>query len=857
MTEYRLSRPALPLVLIVVVALLMLEPSSAYSRITETETVQPPTRLARGVESGNGPSGIAISEVLFDPTSGAPEWVELKNYSATPLSIRQYGITNQDNAFYRIPGALPDVPAGAFVVLLFDGAGSAGDDYDFGDNVATLHTAPPLVNVLEAADQIALYNATGGLPQSVYLPLALRTYSPITPPVPNPNPILPQNPIVHFVAWGAAPAPDEEVDAVTEGLWPAGSYLDTSQKPGRDALQPGGSIGVASDVPANSPGDWTFYLPANTTRGAANPLPTPFFRNPTDGSSICTSDPNTTGLDLVTFGWSAEQGATGYRLEVDDDPAFGSPLIGVNVTDSFYTHASEFAAGTYYFRVRTLGAGSAVGPFSPANDVTFVDCVELIQQNAQSIAPVLLGVTPKIQHKDTNMLILDGEPATGTARWDAAHESDGDDTSGNGTAVRVSPLDNMYCTRASISMIVAYHGGELSQDRIAFEGYGGGPPESDFGYGIGMWPNELTNQGTGRNIFNWAMNDNVVTSARGKPTYEQVKTWIDGGRPLLVVENNDVHSVVLDGYWDLGLVQFAHRVDPWTGTGNWQVYSLWNISEHHAPPSGVTPRSDEDADGDTISDMVDDSDADGVVDFDESRRFLTNRTVADSDSDLVEEKEDIYEYVFLSNGTYSPLSSDIDGDGVRKELDRDNDRAADASSAAGIGQDGCEDSDRDGKYEPTEGETFNFNPADDVALHIRLTWPLFGSDVDLHLVNPSGQDVYYGNTNPDWGELGVPCDDPFLDRDCITQCTVENTRLPKLENGVYTIRVHYYSDHDLGDTSPQVTTWFQGVQTDYGPVGLADGGWWDVATITWPTGVITPLNSEVMTGGIGSPRPEK
>ena len=137
------------------------------------------------------------------------------------------------------------------------------------------------------------------------------------------------------------------------------------------------------------------------------------------------------------------------------------------------------------------------------------------------------------------MLDLDGSTETGQSRWDSAHETDGDATAGNGTAVRANNLDNMYCTRASISMIVAYHGGKLSQDRIAFQGYGGGPPEGDLGHGIGMWPNELKNQGTGTNLFDWAMNGNAVTSSRGKPTFDQVKQFIDAGRPMLTVENND------------------------------------------------------------------------------------------------------------------------------------------------------------------------------------------------------------------------------------------------------------------------------------------------------------------------------
>ena len=206
---------------------------------------------------------------------------------------------------------------------------------------------------------------------------------------------------------------------------------------------------------------------------------------------------------------------------------------------------------------------------------------------------MLLNVTPKLQHKDTHTLNLDGDPEIGQSRWDSAHETDGDWTVGNGTPVRVSPLDNMYCTRASISMIVAYHGGNLSMDYISYWYHGEGEPEGDLGHGLGMWPNGNLAAGTGKKAFDWAMNGNAVTSSRGKPTFNQIKSWIDAFRPMLVVENNDAHSVVLNGYNTEG--ELVYRTDPWTATGSWVSLASWNISEYHVPPRlaiPLIPRSD-------------------------------------------------------------------------------------------------------------------------------------------------------------------------------------------------------------------------------------------------------------------------
>jgi len=101
---------------------------------------------------------IRINEVLFYPNSGGFEWVELENAGASPASLQDCRLTDEGGNWYIVPGALPSVPAGAFVVIVFDGAGSASDDYDFSDNVATLHSPAGMVNIFEdAADQVTLY----------------------------------------------------------------------------------------------------------------------------------------------------------------------------------------------------------------------------------------------------------------------------------------------------------------------------------------------------------------------------------------------------------------------------------------------------------------------------------------------------------------------------------------------------------------------------------------------------------------------------------------------------------------------------------------------------------------------------
>ncbi len=76
----------------------------------------------------------------------------------------------------------------------------------------------------------------------------------------------------------------------------------------------------------------------------------PTLLTPANGSCLTSSS--------VTLDWtdSTDTGCAGmgqYHLQVDDDPAFGSPLVDVNVALSTYNIAS-IASGTYYWRVQAL-----------------------------------------------------------------------------------------------------------------------------------------------------------------------------------------------------------------------------------------------------------------------------------------------------------------------------------------------------------------------------------------------------------------------------------------------------------------------------------------------------------------------
>ena len=88
-------------------------------------------------------SGLRLSEIMFYPKKAEPEWIELYNGSDQDVDIVGYEISNSKDTVYKIPETIPPVPAGAFVLVVFDGKDSTEDDSSFeGDSLATLHATP-------------------------------------------------------------------------------------------------------------------------------------------------------------------------------------------------------------------------------------------------------------------------------------------------------------------------------------------------------------------------------------------------------------------------------------------------------------------------------------------------------------------------------------------------------------------------------------------------------------------------------------------------------------------------------------------------------------------------------------------
>ncbi len=145
----------------------------------------------------------------------------------------------------------------------------------------------------------------------------------------------------------------------------------------------------------------------------------------------------------------------------------------------------------------------------------------------------------------------------------------------------------------------------------------------------------------------------------------------------------------------------------------------------------------------------------------------------------------------------------------------------------------------------------------DEDIHLQLVWQTpadsdqtdtRGSDVDLHFLNPNPRsvwnsrpwDCFWRNMNPDWGVDGDPSDDPSLDIDDVNGAGPENINLNNPEIGLtYDVGVHYYSDHNYGDSFVTVRIYIGGqLMMEMSGQEMSNQEFWHVAKIDWPSGAI-------------------
>jgi Mg-chelatase subunit ChlD len=705
------------------------------------------SRIVEPAVSTSEGTSIVINELLPAPLPGSQEWVELyhggghlvylpavaRNSSGSAtvsgaqegvspaagsaLEISGWQVSDQDGHNYTIPDALPPVPLNGYVLIYFDGQGAGADDYNFADGIAVLHTPAGLTGIFEDdADQVALYSSGDHNPSTIR----------------------------DFVAYGGLPGEDGN-DAVAAGIWNESWWVDMYVSSGAQVEERPATSGLSTGLyPGHSntdPEDWAIYQGDDRTPGAANVVPGVYWATAFDGIMM--------GSDGFALGWALVPGAT-YHLQIDDNQDFSSPLVDEILPEPRYAPVEPPPPGSYYWRVRPIDAEGHPGAWSAPLRVG-VRAVLEADSVGTGVTPAAVVVqqtlVPSIQwlrqRKDTKLLCIDGcaqgnpsnDPDTLENAWDAVHPD----------AIFTHGRNN--CVRASVAMVATRYGGDLSQDRIGyqmFEVWGDpaqphvGQPDRDLGH------DSTTSVGgndgsTAMDLLEWALNVAAANihyeihscgwvnqGATAHPTWNDVTTWINAGRPILEAHANchntpnnpatpqnescdcSWHATVIAGYRTLaGGVHQVRNLDPWSGP-TWVDYEddpataaneTFFMDFNYVPPAAAPGvRSDEPS-------IWTDSDGDRIMDFDELMRFPTSTNNPDSDADWVPDKPDLAEVYFNATGGYAPKAAgpDMDHDGLRKEVDPDND--------AGGTVDGCEDANYNGRRDA--GETNNFSAGDD------------------------------------------------------------------------------------------------------------------------------------------------
>ncbi|KPK04550.1 MAG: hypothetical protein AMJ56_17240 [Anaerolineae bacterium SG8_19] len=605
-----------------------------------------------------------ITEISPQTTEKEFPWIELNNPTEQKINASHIVLVINDDYRYALPDKLPPMPPQSYVLIKFDKNDERADIYEFRNGKAVLHAGPKLENAItRRSGQIAVYKKDE---QG-------------------------QEKLVDFVSWGA-PGSQKSLTPERNKIWRKqwfvpqiktfGDYDEEmlAQTENFTIARYPGSVG--RDL-----SDWVVLYGKERTPGAENNIPGIGMFTLMDNAVVRSED--------ISVGWTTSKFGQKYKFQVARDSTFQNIVEDVMLTKPYYKPKSILPEGTYYYQVKVIDAQGRESVWSKTmrlNSKRMGDGQSGIDEDGAITKEVLLtDMQYRRQRKDTKLLCLDGCPSHldgGTVKhWDNIHPD----------AVPVNgDHGDMNCVRASISMMVSFYGRTLSQDRIAYftqeerAGIGNGIPEGDLAHSDGM---SYSAEETA--ALEWALDETITDFFdTPNPGFNDLKGWLDANRPIMTRKPG--HLRAMNGYReeDTG-EEWVHILDPWSGE-RWETYATWNGAARGTwvgPPSAPNAREDE-------PEIATDADNDGVMDFDEQIRFGIGRLDVDSDNEGVNDKEDIYEYVYQFGDVYAKRDADFDADGVRKENDPDND--------ADTFNDGCEDKNGNGIYEPGSGETDNF-----------------------------------------------------------------------------------------------------------------------------------------------------
>ena len=617
-----------------------------------------------------------ITEIFPFPDEDRPAWIEFQNPLDQPVSVRDLRILINDRYPYAFPPHLPPVPPKGFVLVYLDGKGKGADQVPDGRGVFVLHSSRDFTAKMEGRPgQIAVFGKRSSG----------------------------KGRLVGFVSWGA-PGSEASLTKERAGIWHADWFAEMML--GTGDFDPGAirkadhSVGLYPGSYDPSVRNWVVYTRKEMSPGAENPAPRPILFSPAKDAVVRSED--------IVVGWVPHRHDRAYQFQLARDPAFRSTLACEILDVPQYRPASVLPEGTYYYRVKAIDEAWRKSAWSETMSVESAPMVPgasgwMCGPPAFDQQVLLTGGVHQYQRKDTHLLCLDGcaseQDPSRPRDWDREQKPAKFFHHGIGN-----------CVRASVSMMASFYGKSLSQDRIAYytqeemPGKGDDKPEGDLAHFSGMAYGS-TDGDEDTIALEWALGAKPDFQP-GQPEFKTLRGWLDAKRPVMsrrvfwITLGFVGHVRVIDGYGiDAKNKRWVHIQDPlvWFGEERWERYDGFGFTARGAwagPKSAPNARCDE-------LGVSHDADGDGIMDFDEDVRFHTDPNDPDTDKDGVNDKNDIREYVFNAKDKYRKRTADFDQDKLRKEVDCDND-------GDGL-QDGEEDTNFNGKYEPQYGETSNFH----------------------------------------------------------------------------------------------------------------------------------------------------
>ncbi|MCI5129104.1 MAG: VWA domain-containing protein, partial [Candidatus Electrothrix sp. AUS3] len=629
---------------------------------------------------------------MFYPKKAEPEWIELYNGSEQDVDIIGYEISNSKDTVYKIPETLPPVPAGAFVLVVFDGKDFTEDDSSFeGDSLATLHATRRNV-FADDSDSCIIFSGKSHSAKKMQA----------------------------FTAWGDAETLNASVKKNAQHAVKKGLRSRHSTKVYTDR-----QLRIEGPVPIVEEG-WALILKNDKNKHSG------FTEIPVRSSEITPGKPNLlpapqlhlphtalhTSADLFTFSWIPIEG-TSYQIQIAHDPDFKEIVVNAkDLKKPRFRPTSRLKRNVMlYWRVRAADEGKESGWSETRTfiaDAPDVTSIEGAPTTLKEGLPNPLGVGGRPARKDSSLLCVDGCDVT---HWDKS----------NATGAQ-HDHSTWYCWAAAAQMLNWYRGGSLLQDEIVATVKGDittstAQPSPHIPHGVtpeNSLPHEShagASREDGYHSLRYALqatNTELHVIDDEKPESDELREFIDSGRPLRYSTGG--HAMVVDGdrTTAAGVFQARFLNTDNDGQVEWRTWSTEPFAWCAVPDADLTGRT-----GD--SRMTADSDGDGMVDFDEDERFPTDEKYKDSEWDGVRDKEDVASYALRK------ISADVDSDGIRGEVDPDSDN--------GGFLDGQEDLDWDGKYEVADGETDPHDPTDETEIDIDLvllidTTGSMGDDID-------------------------------------------------------------------------------------------------------------------------------